>query len=75
MGHDGDMGKSHAAVVPKLTDAQWDRLVARGVPVDVAVGDMLFRTGDRWYDLILVESGAVEVVRDALPWVGETSSR
>ncbi|MDR6906760.1 thioredoxin reductase (NADPH) [Agromyces sp. 3263] len=66
------MAKKHGPVVPHLTDAQWDRLVAHGVPVDVALGDMLFRTGDRWYDLILVESGAVEVVRDALPWVGET---
>ena len=66
------MGGKHGPIVPDLTDAQWDRLVSHGVPVDVAVGDMLFRTGDRWYDLILVESGAVEVVRDALPWVGET---
>ncbi|HEU0181167.1 MAG TPA: FAD-dependent oxidoreductase [Agromyces mariniharenae] len=67
------MAKKHGPVVPDLTDSQWARLVSHGVPVDVAVGDMLFRTGDRWYDLILVESGAVEVVRDALPWVGETS--
>ena len=66
------MGGKHGPIVPDLTDAQWDRLVSHGVPVDVAVGDTLFRTGDRWYDLILVESGAVEVVRDALPWVGET---
>ena len=69
----GRWPRSMRPVVPKLTDAQWDRLVSHGVAVDVAVGDMLFRTGDRWYDLILVESGAVEVVRDALPWVGETS--
>ena len=67
------MAKKQRPVVPKLTDSQWDRLVSHGVAVDVAVGDLLFRTGDRWYDLILVESGAVEVVRDALPWVGETS--
>ena len=45
-----------------------------GAPVDVGVGDMLFRSGDRWYDLILIESGEVEIVRDALPWVEETSS-
>ena len=72
MVHDREMGGKHGPIVPDLTDAQWDRLVSHGVPVDVAVGDMLFRTGDRWYDLILVESGAVDVVRDALPWVGET---
>jgi len=59
-------------VVPDLTDAQWSRLKQYGVPVEVATGDVLFRSGDRWYDLILVESGEVEVVRDALPWVGES---
>ena len=71
--NDREMAKEHDPVVPELTDAQWDRLSRYGVAVDVAVGDILFRTGDRWYDLILVESGEVEVVRDALPWVGETS--
>ncbi len=66
------MGKGHGAVTPEFTDAQWDRLVQYGEPVDVAVGDLLFRSGDRWYDLILVESGEVEVVRDALPWIDES---
>ncbi|MBT2518600.1 cyclic nucleotide-binding domain-containing thioredoxin-disulfide reductase [Agromyces sp. ISL-38] len=59
-------------VVPELTDAQWDRLVRYGVPADVAAGEILVRSGDRWYDLILIESGEVEVVRDALPWIGES---
>ena len=66
------MGKDHGAVSPELTDAQWDRLLRYGEPVDVTTGDVLFRSGDRWYDLILVESGEVEVVRDALPWVDES---
>jgi thioredoxin reductase (NADPH) len=66
------MGMDSDRVVPDLTDAQWDRLVRYGVPADVAAGEILVRSGDRWYDLILIESGEVEVVRDALPWVDET---
>jgi thioredoxin reductase (NADPH) len=66
------MGMDSDRVVPDLTDAQWSRLKQYGVPVEVATGDILFRSGDRWYDLILIESGEVEVVRDALPWVGES---
>ena len=60
------------AVVPELTDVQWDRLVRYGEPADVAAGEILFRSGDRWYDLTLIESGEVEVVRDALPWMDES---
>jgi thioredoxin reductase (NADPH) len=66
------MGMDSDRVVPELTDAQWDRLVQYGVPADVAAGEILVRSGDRWYDLILIEGGEVEVVRDALPWVDET---
>jgi thioredoxin reductase (NADPH) len=72
MGHDREMAKEHGPIRPDLTDAQWERLVHYGEPLDVNVGDVLFTSGDRWYDLILVERGAVEVVRDALPWVGES---
>ncbi len=71
MVHDREMGK-HDQLAPELTDAQWDRLVHYGKPVDVAVGDVLFQSGDRWYDLIVIESGAIDVVRDALPWMDET---
>jgi thioredoxin reductase (NADPH) len=66
------MGMDSDRVVPELTDAQWDRLVRYGVEADVAAGEILVRSGDRWYDLILIESGEVEVVRDALPWIDET---
>ena len=71
MVHDREMGK-HGPIAPELTDDQWDRLVRYGVPADVATGEILVRSGDRWYDLILVESGEVEVVRDALPWIDES---
>nr|BFF11810.1 hypothetical protein GCM10025699_31130 [Microbacterium flavescens] len=56
---------------PVLTDAQWERLHGFGVPEDVAAGDYLFRSGDRDYDLILVDEGEIEVVRDSLFWIEE----
>lgn len=66
------MGRTKQKIRPELTDAQWDRLRRYGTPQETAAGDVLFRTGDRWYDLILVEEGEVEVVRDALSWTEET---
>lgn len=66
-----DAVEMDAVMSPTLSDEQWDRLVAAGTPEDVAVGDYVFRTGESGYDLIVIESGEVEVVRDALRWVGE----
>lgn len=66
------MGAEHPRISPELTDSQWDRLLHYGTPIDAQTGDELFRSGERWYDLILVETGAVEVVRDALAWIEET---
>jgi len=66
------MGAQHAPITPTLTDEQWDRMLQYGTPVDAHAGDVLFRSGERWYDLILVETGAVDVVRDALAWIEET---
>ena len=57
---------------PTLTDAQWARLKTFGEPHDVAEGEYLFRAGDLDYDMILVDSGEVQIVRDALSWVDET---
>ncbi|KRB37681.1 FAD-dependent oxidoreductase [Microbacterium sp. Root180] len=56
---------------PELTDEQWERLRGFGVAEDVDAGDYLFRSGDRDYDLILVDKGEVEVVRDSLFWIDE----
>lgn len=50
---------------PQLTQAQFARLTAYGAPVDVAVGDTVFRAGDVASDLIVIEAGAVEIVRPA----------
>ncbi|WP_363458433.1 FAD-dependent oxidoreductase [Microbacterium sp. LMI1x-1-1.1] len=60
-----------AMMSPDLSDAHWRRLVSAAVPQDVEVGDYVFRTGEAGYDLIFVESGEVEIVRDALRWIGE----
>jgi thioredoxin reductase (NADPH) len=72
MVHDRGMTADHDRVIPSLTEKQRARLAGYGAPADIAVGDTLFRSGDRWYDLVLIESGEVEIVRDALPWVEET---
>ena len=58
-------------ITPELTDAQWDRLRRYGTPQQTEAGQVLFRAGDRSYDLILVETGEVEVVREALWWTDE----
>ena len=58
-------------MAPVLTDEQWARLAARAEPFDVQAGDHVFRTGDRDYSMILVETGELEIVRDALAWVDE----
>lgn len=70
--HDGVMGTKGPRISPPLTDAQWQRMLRYGTPIDAAAGDVLFRSGERWYDLILVESGAVDIVREPLKWIDET---
>ncbi len=50
---------------PVLDDGQRERLRSWGVAQSVEVGDILYRAGDREYDLILVDSGRVELVREA----------
>jgi thioredoxin reductase (NADPH) len=47
---------------PTLSDEQWTRLQAYGIPQDTQAGSLLFRAGDSSYDLILVDSGEVDVV-------------
>jgi thioredoxin reductase (NADPH) len=50
---------------PVLSDGQFARLCAYGTPRDVAVGTWLFRAGEATYDLVLIDSGAIDIVRDA----------
>jgi len=60
------------AAPPPLTEEQWHRLALRGTEVDVEPGRVLVAAGDRWYPLLVVEGGAVEVVRPANRWFPET---
>ncbi len=66
-----DLDASDPVMRPHLTDAQWARLVAHTEPQDVADGDYVFRAGQRDYPMVLVEEGRLELVRDALAWMGE----
>jgi thioredoxin reductase (NADPH) len=56
---------SSAAAVPQLSTAQFARLTAYAVPELVAVGDLVFSPGDIDYDLIVIESGRIEIVSPA----------
>lgn len=47
---------------PHLTAEQFGRIAGYGTPRDVAVGDVVFAPGDRLLDLILIESGRVEIL-------------
>ena len=50
---------------PVLSDEQWARLQAYGSAQEVEPGALLWGAGEATYDLILVDSGEVEVVRAA----------
>jgi thioredoxin reductase (NADPH) len=53
---------------PTLAPAQQEALIQRAYARDeVIVGDTLFEAGDRNYDFILIESGEVDIVRQATP--------
>jgi thioredoxin reductase (NADPH) len=51
--------------VPQLSAAQFERMTAYGVQQPVELGDIVFGPGDVDYDLILVESGWIEIVSPA----------
>src|ERR1700730_883614 len=50
---------------PTLSDAQLARLRAYGSPDVLEVGETAFAAGDPAYDLIVIDQGAIEVVRAA----------
>jgi CRP-like cAMP-binding protein len=61
-----DDGSSEAlAADPELSDGQLARLRAYGSPDELEVGEAAFAAGDPTYDLIVIEQGAIEVVRPA----------
>ena len=51
--------------MPQLSAAQFARLTAYAVPELVAAGDVVFSPGDIDYDLIVIESGRIEIVSPA----------
>jgi thioredoxin reductase (NADPH) len=52
---------------PTLSHQQMESLKRRATPQDVVAGDELFKTGDRDYDFIVIETGAVEIIRGETP--------
>jgi thioredoxin reductase (NADPH) len=53
------------AAQPRLSDDQLARLRGYGSPDELEVGEAAFAAGDPTYDLIVIEQGAIEVVRAA----------
>lgn len=60
-----------SAMTPALTSQQWARLTSRGSARHVTAGTWLVRSGDTDIALVVVESGEVEAVRDALEGADE----
>jgi thioredoxin reductase (NADPH) len=58
-------------MAPVLTDDQWERLCSFGTPMDVEVGDYLFKSGDPAYEMALLDTAEVDIVRDSLWWIDE----
>jgi thioredoxin reductase (NADPH) len=54
-----------ASALPQLSVAQFDRMTSYGTTQPVRVGDVVFGPGDVDYDLVLVESGWIEIVSPA----------
>jgi thioredoxin reductase (NADPH) len=52
---------------PTLTHQQMESLKRRATPQDVVAGEELFTAGDRDYDFIVIESGAVDIIRGETP--------
>jgi thioredoxin reductase (NADPH) len=51
-----------AEAFPNLTESQCVRLRAFGIPQTLNVGETLFKPGDITYDLVLIDTGVVDIV-------------
>jgi thioredoxin reductase (NADPH) len=69
----GDGSPEALAASPELTDDQLARLRGYGTPDLLEVGEAAFAAGDPSYDLIVIEQGAIEVVRPATANAPEAS--
>lgn len=67
----GELDRTDPIMAPQLSDAQWRRLTAHAEEREIAAGDYVFHAGERDYPMVLVEEGEIELVRDALAWMGE----
>lgn len=52
---------------PTLSDRFFARLVSYGTGESVGSGAILWNAGDEWVDLIVIETGAIELVRESTP--------
>jgi thioredoxin reductase (NADPH) len=59
-------GQGSAGSRPALRRALMDRLRAYGSPETLAAGDLLYQPGDDRYDLIVIESGRVDLLCDSI---------
>ncbi|MGY5011770.1 cyclic nucleotide-binding domain-containing protein [Streptomyces sp. 900105755] len=52
---------------PHLAGDQLARLFEFGVPQNISAGQFVFRLGDDRYDLVVIEEGQLEILREAGP--------
>jgi thioredoxin reductase (NADPH) len=64
-----------ATVDPELTDDQLARLRGYGTPDTLEVGETAFADGDPTYDLIVIDEGAIDVIRPATANAPEAALR
>ncbi|WP_431816554.1 FAD-dependent oxidoreductase [Gordonia jacobaea] len=57
--------EAHTAAQPSFTDDQWERFRDFGTRQDAAAGTWLFRAGTIDCDMLLVETGSVDILRAA----------
>ncbi|WP_405887339.1 FAD-dependent oxidoreductase [Streptomyces sp. NBC_01136] len=56
---------------PHLAGDQLARLFEFGVPQNISAGQFIFRLGDDKYDLVVIEEGQLEIIREAGPGYSE----
>jgi thioredoxin reductase (NADPH) len=69
----GDGTPETPVASPELTDDQLARLRGYGTPDALEVGEAAFAAGDPSHDLVVIEQGAIEVVRPATANAAEAS--
>ncbi len=62
-----NVGPGITAEFPVLTDEQMASVARRGTRHHTTAGEVLYSSGDRGYDFIVIEAGEVDVLRPAMP--------